>query len=140
MGQLAIVVAIDAPAVLKANSFEGNTYLIDSNKNGGSKHEGTDHLVTQVVGAQILNWLIADTSYSMEPEIVAVIGKAVDKGVMVPVQNGSPVLGDSQGLWWGATVDSNKEGTYPYILQVKMGEVTMDLPMRVNVKKAFSDV
>ena len=140
MGQLAIVIAIDVPAVLKANSFEGNAYMIDSNKNGGSKNEGTDKLVTAVEGTQILNWLIIDVSLSLGASIVNIIGKAVDKGVMVPVQNGSPVLGDNPGLWWGATVDSNKEGTYSYILQIQMGDVTMDLPMHVKVSKAFSDV
>jgi len=148
MSQLGVIILIDVVEVLKNNTFEGNTYMIDNNKYNGSINEGTDKLETSITGTQIVNWLASPISGTSAISIESITGEAVDKGVMVPIQNGSPAFGASEGLWWGGTVDSNVDGRYSYDINILfqtrtetgIEEKKMALTSYVNVKKAFSDV
>jgi hypothetical protein len=43
-------------------------------------------------------------------------GEAVEKGIIFPAQYGTP-SNSTEGLYWSATVDTNKPGTYTYRLE-----------------------
>jgi hypothetical protein len=49
--------------------------------------------------------------------ITNISGEAVEKGIIFPAQYGSP-SNSSEGLYWSATVDTNKPGTYTYRLDL----------------------
>ncbi|KAF0814288.1 hypothetical protein IGB42_01189 [Andreprevotia sp. IGB-42] len=53
------------------------------------------------------------------PLVTNITGEAVDKYVIFPAQYGSPDL-FSKGLYWSATVDTNKVGTYAYTLHITL--------------------
>jgi hypothetical protein len=80
----------------------------------------------------------ADTRiYHPNPVITDIAGEAVDLRVIYPAQYGSPDL-FSDGLYWSATVDTNKVGRFAYTLYVtlfyaepmdgKMTECSVTLP------------
>jgi hypothetical protein len=80
----------------------------------------------------------ADTkTYYPNPVISNIAGEAVDLRVIYPAQYGSPDL-FSDGLYWSATVDTNKVGHFAYILFItlfysepldgKMTECSVTLP------------
>jgi hypothetical protein len=80
----------------------------------------------------------ADTRiYFPNPVIADIAGEAVDLRVIYPAQYGSPDL-FSDGLYWSATVDTNKVGHFAYTLYItlfysepmdgKMTECSVTLP------------
>jgi hypothetical protein len=89
------------------------------------------------------------TVYYPDPAIVNITGEAVDLGVIFPAQYGSPDL-FSEGLYWSASVDTNKIGVFTYTLHIKLsyskrrkGKVTdlsITLPhdARIKVTKDFA--
>jgi hypothetical protein len=62
----------------------------------------------------------ADTRiYYPNPVITNIAGEAVDLRVIYPAQYGSPDL-FSDGLYWSATVDTNKVGHFSYTLYITL--------------------
>ena len=62
----------------------------------------------------------ADTRiYFPNPVIADIAGEAVDLRVIYPAQYGSPDL-FSDGLYWSATVDTNKVGHFAYTLYITL--------------------
>ncbi len=55
----------------------------------------------------------------LTPQISAITGEAVDKGVIFPAQYGSPVP-VKDGWYWSATVDTSRIGVYAYTLQITL--------------------
>lgn len=53
------------------------------------------------------------------PEILCITGEAVARGVMFPALYGSPAL-EGGGLYWSATVDTRKQGTFFYDMKIKL--------------------
>ena len=149
MGQLAIIVMVDVEMALKNNTLDGHIYLMDNNTYGGSTGQGTQDLVTHVEGSQVMNWLVSGVDLFPTAKGVTledVRGEAVRKQAMVPTQFESPAPGDAKGLWWGATVDSNKEEKqYHYDLVLVLGAsetdpgVRMTFKAQVLIKEAFSN-
>jgi hypothetical protein len=92
----------------------------------------------------------ADTRiYYPNPVITNIAGEAVDLRVIYPAQYGSPDL-FSDGLYWSATVDTNKVGHFAYTLYItlfyserldgKMTErwVTLPYVAYINVTNAIT--
>jgi hypothetical protein len=139
--QLGIVVLIDVEAALNANSLHGNAFLIDNYRFMGSTGQGTEQLTTAVVGAQIVNWLATGIDLSGQqpyPFLEKIGGEAVEKQIMVPQLFDSPVLDDSRGLWWGATVDASIPGKYSYTLSFDIAGKKMELVPSINVQTGFT--
>jgi hypothetical protein len=57
--------------------------------------------------------------YFPNPVIADIAGEAVDLRVIYPAQYGSPDL-FSEGLYWSATVDTNKVGHFAYTLYITL--------------------
>jgi hypothetical protein len=55
----------------------------------------------------------------LSPQIVAIDGEAVDKGVLFPAQYGTP-LKVPDDWYWSATVDTSKTGTYGYTFHIQL--------------------
>ncbi len=144
MGQLAIIVAVDAQAALAQGSLDGHIYLVDNNKHAGSTGQGTADLVTHIAGTQIMNWLVTGLNFlpgSPRVTLENIGGEAVLKNIMVPQQFESPELGGGRGLWWGGSVDSNQdEKQYSYRLDLKVGDTLMSHTAQILVKEGFSNV
>jgi len=59
------------------------------------------------------------TVYYPDPAIINITGEAVDLGVIFPAQYGSPDF-FSEGLYWSATVDTNKVGLFSYTMHIRL--------------------
>lgn len=65
--EVTVIMLVDVPAALKANTLEGNLYLVDNLVTEGSENEGTGNLISAVNGThwfdgsqaseQLVNWL-----------------------------------------------------------------------------------
>ncbi|WP_444667269.1 hypothetical protein [Cereibacter changlensis] len=60
-----------------------------------------------------------DYAAHLNPEIVAIRGEAVEKGVIFPALYGSPDF-YTEGWYWSASVDTNKVGLHDYILDLRL--------------------
>ncbi len=112
MQQITIIVMIDTEAAAKANSLDGNIYLIDNLKTEGSTGEGTPHLTSKVnslhwidnsqSGAYVFNWLpypIAAMSPILPKNHAITLSKKHD------VQNLKILQGIAEGVAKGVTKD-----------------------------------
>lgn len=142
MSQLSIIVCIDVNAVVKNGKIDGNYYLIDNNRIHGSTGQGTENLVSRIIGTRVVNWLcypVAPLISSPPPPtyISAISGEAVEEQVLVPRIYESPDFGDSKGQYWAATVDSNDKSSepvlYEYTMEIKIGELTEIITSTLSV-------
>ncbi len=140
MGQLAIVVAVDAVGALATGTLSGNIWLVDGNRYRGSTGEGSEQLETAVEGAQIMNWLVAPLDGTMAVALESIGGEAVEREIMVAHQYESPELGEGKGYWWGAMVDATRPGRYSYNLELDVQGTKMVFTSYVRVKEGFSNV
>lgn len=60
----------------------------------------------------------SDLSY-LTPQINAITGEAVDKGVIFPAQYGTPIS-VKDGWYWSATADTNKTGIFAYTMHITL--------------------
>jgi hypothetical protein len=56
------------------------------------------------------------------PQILGITGEAVARGVLFPALYGSPAL-EGGGLYWSATVDTRKQGTFFYDMKIKLSRL-----------------
>ncbi|WP_329364410.1 hypothetical protein OG896_10490 [Streptomyces sp. NBC_00669] len=56
-----------------------------------------------------------------EPVLGAIVGEAVDKGVLHPAVYGSPDQ-VTDGWYWSASVDTTRPGTYGYTMRIELHE------------------
>jgi hypothetical protein len=140
MGQLAIVVAVDAANALAAETLTGNIWLLDGNRYRGSTGEGTERLETAVEGAQIMNWLVASIDGVTTVTLENVSGEAVERDIVVAHKYESPELGEGKGYWWGGMADATRPGRYAYNLELDLGGTKMTFTSYLHVKAGFTNV
>src|SRR5262249_37597397 len=103
---------------LATRSLQGNLYLLDTNRAGGSTGLGTEELRTRVQGGDQILW----TVLPLECEAyVSIDDIMIDKEVCEPVQKTYPGTDIS---YWVGTIKKDDTGVTTYQISFKLGTRT----------------
>ena len=116
-----IVILVDVVGALATRSLEGNLYMVDSNKAGGSQQEGTAALKTKVAEGDELQWIVSP----LNPESFAAIS-----GIDIPQEYCEPekrYFPDSDIAYWIGTVKKDVSGEVAYSITLELGTTPVPL-------------
>lgn len=112
---ITVTAVVDSVGALATRGLEGNLYLYDTNKDGGSTGFGTGALHTSVRAGDKVVW----TVLALECEaFVSIDDIRVDPDVCVPERKVYP---HTDVVYWIGTVKKDDVGVTPYQLSLKVG-------------------
>ncbi|OON80069.1 hypothetical protein [Streptomyces tsukubensis] len=128
---ISISAVVDCVGALASRSMEGNLYLYDTNKAGGSTGFGTEELKTRVREGDQLVWSVL----ALECEAyVAIDGIVIDSAICEPERKVYP---GTDVVYWTGTVKQSTEEPVPYQLQFNVG--TRGTPITTTVSPVLFD-
>jgi hypothetical protein len=111
---ITIFALVDTVAALNSNTLHGALHLMDNNRNGGSRRQGTDSLITRVEKGNRLVW----QAVSIEAEaFVQIADIDVDPGI---VEVEKRVFPGTDIVFWTGVVKEGAEKV-PYSIAFLLG-------------------
>jgi hypothetical protein len=118
MSTVSVTAVVDCVAALATRSLDGNLYLYDTNKAGGSTGFGTQEPQTRVREGDEVLW----TVHPLECEAyVAIDGILIDPDVCTPEEK---VYEGTDISYWTGTVKQDARGSFPYQIRLRIGTRT----------------
>lgn len=128
---ITIMVVADVVGILASDSLEGNLYLYDNNRAGGSVGEGTEHLKTRLKFERDhvnLLWNVM----SLEPESYACISRMMtcSKDFTITPQS----YPESDITYWKGTIKETCDQP-TYYLSLKVGNSEKEYTCKLSIER-----
>ena len=124
METIAIVSVVDVVSALAADTVAGSFYMVDNNKTGGSKDEGTEILKTRVRKGDQVVWI----SIPLECEaFVSITAIEIDKKFREYCDLKKGVYPDTNVVYWLGDIKKELDVAIPYNLKFRLGSHQSDM-------------
>lgn len=126
MRQITIMAMIDVANALADRSLAGNLYFLDNHRTGGSIHEGTEVLRTQVRKGDELVWMV----HSLQAETFVEMSGITLSAEPGAIELSKQYFRDTDIVIWVGKVKKHLEQAIPYKVDFDIGSspVTMTTP------------
>ncbi|MDB5655654.1 MAG: hypothetical protein JWQ94_3267 [Tardiphaga sp.] len=124
METISIISVVDVVGALAADMVAGSLYLVDNNKAGGSKDEGTEMLQTMVRKGDQVVWV----SIPLECEaFISITGVEIDKKFREYCDPKKGVYPDTNVVYWVGEIKKDLDVAIPYTLKFRLGSRRGDM-------------